>query len=442
MQNLYKILHTTMSDKECLKIVLSEIEKKLNWEDASLWKESDYIKLTKMISESASISISPHTLKRLFGKIKYKDQYNPQQATKDALSIFLGYSNWDDFVADQKKNTLHSVPDEKKITTKDRKKKINFNFYLIVILVGIFSVAGFYWFGNHTITKSSYQFVMKDSVGQVPFTVPIHYDLSKVNSDSLYVDFNFEHPYLGKQIVKLPKADSTINFTYQIPGFYYIKLKNGRDTLCKRKVLVESKNWNSYFVPESKLGKFWLDTEIPQLQKSDGNLYFSPQYLSTKGFNTTKVYYLMHRLFKEFKIDGDNFELETRFKSGKSLGGITCYDFIIRLVCQSNTHYLNLMEEGCSQFASLKFGDFLKDGATENMSKFKMTLDTWNTLKITVKNKNVLIFLNGEIIGQGNYQQPTGAIVGIVNLSKGSGRVDYIRIKDLKTAVEFREDFD
>ncbi|MGM8361995.1 hypothetical protein ACSV4D_08780 [Flavobacterium sp. ARAG 55.4] len=129
-----------MSDNECLDKVRLEIEKKLNWEPSSLWKEFDYIMLAQIISEASSITISPHTLKRLFGKIKYNDQYNPQLATKDALSLFLGYSNWTDFILKNKTTTIEPSEVEKEITEKGKKKKGVFSPYLIMILMGLFSL--------------------------------------------------------------------------------------------------------------------------------------------------------------------------------------------------------------------------------------------------------------------------------------------------------------
>jgi hypothetical protein len=42
-------------------------------------------------------SISPDTLKRLFGKTKTYRSYNPQLETKNALALFIGYEGWEDF---------------------------------------------------------------------------------------------------------------------------------------------------------------------------------------------------------------------------------------------------------------------------------------------------------------------------------------------------------
>ena len=80
-----------MTDRYYINIIIRKIEKKLNWKKVSLWTDNEFKKLSLLILEETSISISPQTLKRLFGKVKYKDDYTTQPATKDALARFLGY---------------------------------------------------------------------------------------------------------------------------------------------------------------------------------------------------------------------------------------------------------------------------------------------------------------------------------------------------------------
>jgi hypothetical protein len=429
-----------MIEQEYLKYCLNQIEKKLDWKSSQFWKESDYLKLAQIISEASNISISPHTLKRLFGKIKYKKFYNPQQATKDALSKYLGYVQWDDFVEKTKDKVV------KKIEIPNLKEaKVKGNKFLLILIsivaIGLFLVV--FVNGNNDVENKiePFAFGLKDSVGVVPFTVPVYYNISEIRTDSVFIDFDFEHPFRGKQIVKPNKSGSTHNFTYQIPGYYQVQLKKKEDTIAINKVLAMSETWDSYFVQESNLGEFWLDNEIEQYRDSLGYLYFSPKKLIDKGFDTSKVFYIHNRLFREFGIDGDNFEFETRFKSTKDLGGITCYDFVMRLVCEKNLNYINLVENGCSQYSGIRFGETALSGGRDNLSDFKINVEDWNVLSVTVKQKQVEVFINNELIYKEKYQQPNGKIVGIENVFKGSGLLDYIKIKDLNSDKTFIENF-
>jgi hypothetical protein len=86
-----------MNEKAALIICLQKIEEKVDWKPSEQWTDYDFKLLKKQIHSCSGISISTHTLKRLFGKIKYKSDYTPQHATKDALAQFIGYNSWEDF---------------------------------------------------------------------------------------------------------------------------------------------------------------------------------------------------------------------------------------------------------------------------------------------------------------------------------------------------------
>lgn len=428
-----------MTEQEYLKYCLAEVEEKLNWKESIVWKESDYIHLAKIISESSNISISPHTLKRLFGKIKYKKRYNPQLATKDALSRYLGYLNWFEFV-EKNKNKFAEAPI---IETKHnyKIKKRNYLIVLIIVLIGIILISTNY-FKKSDAKIAPFTINLQDTIGIVPFTVPVKYDFKKIKSDSIFIDFDFIHPVHGAQIVNPNKKGNTINFTYQLPGFYNVELKRDQKLLYTKNVLAMSSGWDSYFMSESKLGRYWLDNEIELQNNSDGYLYYSLDYLENVGFNVNQVFYITHRLYKQFKIDGDNFKLEARFKNSEELGGITCYDFILRIICENNLNYLKLMENGCSQFSGVKFGETRLEGNQDNLSAFKLNLKDWNTLLLMVSNKNVEVFINNNLIYKGSYQKANGSIVGLENVFKGTGMLDYLKIQDLNSKKVFFEDFD
>lgn len=431
-----------MIEPEYIQYCLSEIEKKLNWRDSHFWRESDYQKLAGIISEESGISISPHTLKRLFGKLKYNKYYNPQQATKNALAKFIGFRDWDDFVVNHPKSeTSQPVPNQ---VLDKRKQRLNKGFFILSVL--LLSVLLLVFFGNRFLRQTpprhpSFSFSLMDSAGTVPFTVSARYDFSAVRSDSIFIDFDFTHPVMGPQLIIPDKSRFSHNFTYQIPGYYHIRVTNKEKILATKSILAMSDGWDSYFLSEDQMDRRWLDNEI-QKQDSDGYLYFSPEDLKVEGFDTQPVYYIANRLYKQFGIDGDNFLLETRFKNSRENGGITCYDAVFQLICQNNTNSILLMEEGCSQFSGIKFGETLLEGEYEDLSAFKLDIKGWNVLNILVENKHVQVSINSNLVYEGSYTQPNGKIVGIENRFKGSGMLDYIKIQDLTTQQIYSDDFE
>ena len=61
-----------MDDTLYIKICLKLVEEKLGWKGHESWTDQDYRRLSDMISEKTEIQISHNTLKRLYGKFKYK----------------------------------------------------------------------------------------------------------------------------------------------------------------------------------------------------------------------------------------------------------------------------------------------------------------------------------------------------------------------------------
>ena len=99
------------------------------------------------------------------------------------------------------------------------------------------------------------------------------------------------------------------------------------------------------------------------------------------------------------------------------------------------------MEEGCSRFSAIKIGEKSIVGINEDMSAFKISINDWNLFHVKVKDKNAEIYINNQLIFSGSYELPNGRLVGIENVFKGSGLLDYIEIKDLNSENVFFDDF-
>lgn len=426
-----------------VKYCLQEIEQKLDWGKSSLWIESNFVTLSQLISKETEISISPHTLKRLYGKVKYKQHYNPQKATKEALVKFLGYSDWNEFVSscDDKydiKTEIEVAPEKPSLW---KRKDFRTGLYVLGVLAFLLLAQ---WavlikpFQNKN-HENSFSFYTYDSIGTVPYTVSVKYDIKKLSSDSVYIDFDFIHPVTGPEIKKLDKQRSLYNFTYQIPGYYHMSLNIQGHELANKNVLASSEDWDSYFYSEAKQD-LWLDNQI-RTSRENGYLYYSRKNLSKNGFDTNTVYYVDHRFFKNFGIDGDNFEMNLRFKNSKETGGITCYDFVLTLFCKNDYSHFNLMETGCSSYSGIKVGELDINGVDEDLSSLTFDPNCWNNLYVIVKENTVQVFVNEALVFSDDYEGSNGNIIGIEQLFKGSGVLDYVHLKDLGTKEEFFDDF-
>lgn len=429
-----------MKDHKYLQVCLSQIEKELEWGKSEFWKESEFLQLSEIIFKRTEISISPHTLKRLYGKIKYKEHYNPQRATKDALAKFIGYHDWIAFTNSYDQGRGNQSKRVNIYFSRQKKTKILLFLLTGIVIFFIFQSTSLL---NAFIAKKanrSFLFNTIDTIATVPYTVSVEYDITNIPSDSLYADFGFDHPITGPEVKKLDKKRSLINYTYQIPGYYRIELNNKGRVLSSKNVLVTSENWFTYYYPEERQ-VLWLNNQIKNREK-EGYLYYSPESLKNNGLDIRSVYFLENQIFKDFEINGDNFEMALSFKNSKEIGGISCYDFVLTLLCEKNFSQFKLMEQGCSGYSGVKVGELELNGTDEELSSLTFDPNCWNNLRVVVKDQTVQVLLNKKVVFFEDYIGSNGNIVGIEQLFKGSGSLDFIYITDLGTGKKFFDDFD
>lgn len=429
-----------MKDQEHLQFCLYQIEQKLGWGESKSWKENEFLRLSEIVYKETEISISSHTLKRLYGKIKYKEDYNPQRATKDALAKYIGFSDW---IAYQKHydEEIHNEP-EMKIKHFEKRKKIKFGIIvtglLLLLLLTPWSVVMKTLINQKD--NGSFSFHTSDTLATVPHTVSVNYNIENVASDSVFLDFNFEHPVTGPEIKKLDKQRSNYNYTYQIPGYYKITLNTQGQELASKKILVASDDWFSFYFSEDKQD-LWLNNQIKSSRKN-GYLYYSPESLISNGLDINSVFYVNHRFFKQFDIDGDNFEMNLRFKNSKETAGITCFDFVLTLYCEKEISHIKLMEMGCSSYSGVKVGELEINGVDEDLTALTFDPTCWNNLDVVVKENTIQVLMNKKLVLSRSYKGSNGNIVGIEQKFKGTGMLDYISLTDLDTQKEYFDDFD
>ena len=93
-------------------------------------------------------------------------------------------------------------------------------------------------------------------------------------------------------------------------------------------------------------------------------LYISRTELRKQGFNCTQIFDTMHRLMKNFGIDGDNYRLKLQFKNSVETDGITCFDTEIRLHCANYLNYICLTGKGVNNIRNCNSVKLNEKGVT------------------------------------------------------------------------------
>ena len=339
-----------MTDRYYINIIIRKIEKKLSWKKVSLWTDNEFKKLSILIYEDTSISISPQTLKRLFGKIKYKEVYTTQPATKDALAKFLNYADWDAFMRDQTHGIHRFIPlISYRISGRHGKVSLLFGFLAIVFIVT--SIIIIYLIGNEPV-----DFYAENVTGVVPHTVSLHFNISKFRNKEVYLDFDQNEAENATNVERLDNHLTLINHCFESPGYFNVRLSTKSRVLASAKIHVLSEGWTSYYFNDDNfiLRKFIFGLE-KQVRNTtaDGILYISPKELNNRGFNGNTVFYLEYLLYKDFNLSADSCLFEVRYQNSSKMGGISCYDVEFRLVGENGLASVMLVQKGCYRWSEI-----------------------------------------------------------------------------------------
>jgi hypothetical protein len=427
-----------MNDRYYINIIIRRIEKKLGWKKVSLWTDNEFKKLGLLIYEKTAISISPQTLKRLFGKVKYKEVYHAQPATKDALARLIDYPDWDAFVKDQHYSIYKYISIiRNRISGKLTKKRVALIIFGIIVAVG--AVFSFREIKNNQVT-----FYAENVTGMAPHTVSFHLNISNVKNKDLYLDFDqneAEDPSKGELLDKNLKL---INHCFESPGYFNVKLLSKGKVLASTKIHVLSDGWNTYYFNNDnfRLRKFVFELQNRvQKVENNGMLYISPAELNNKGFNGNTVYYLEHLMYKDFNVSADNSTFEAGYKNSSEIGGISCYDVEFRIIGENGLVSVILVQKGCYRWSEITVGEQHLNGKYNDLSFLSADLSDWNKMKIILKENKAVLINNSDTIFTTHYDQLLGRVRGIRFVTKGSGAFDYVKLSNDKGEQVFDDNF-
>jgi hypothetical protein len=426
-----------MTDRDFVTMCLREIFEKNGYEDPQQLAQRDFEHISAEIAAKTTILISVATLKRL---MQGRFARLPQTATLNAISQYLGYSNWQEYkITARRKSeaaaaakpaaTKSELPVERAIKVHPVRKTVPLALLVgacLVLLIGYSVIQP----ANPNYDKATFSF-RKTTGNDIPNTVVFSYDVDEVNADSFFIQQSWD----WNRRVRVDKNQYTLTDTYYEPGYHTAKLIANDSIIKTVGVSIPTNGWFFY----SKRDFFAV---IPKYittdgRPGDGTLSLTPRELSA---DTGERYYFYLNIPPEAQGSADDYRFKARVKV-EPLGTSPCPFVIPEVFCENGAMYIKATLKGCTGESLLQFGDHHLNGRTADLSALGIDVTNWIDIELVCKNKEATVYYDGTAVLSLTYDQSAGRIAGFGFISNGLCKVDFVELMSMDNVVIYSNDF-
>ncbi len=343
--------------------VIQALEKHFNRGTADQWVNRDFIDLSREVLKTTKVRLSPETLKRIVGKVKTEEDYQPQEATWNALKAYANFSEED----------IQEVVLQEPSSQSSSKSMLYISLAAVTILV-----AGFLLF---LMPEKESQFLIQSIEGKNPTTVFFN---TENLAEGQFIDFDE-----GKAIPANPNQ-TEYSYFYSKPGVYNPTLKGKDNKVLKQTqpIYVGSKGWEilsrNFSTNNSKKERWFPVAFTKELDK---------KRFHQSGLDTLS---LIETYLSNVNIKGKqatSFQLNTQLSPSSPWPGMRCNTIRLLVFTSGGNHEFSLVQQGCSHWVSLKIaGENIIDKSIKKKFAVEM-LDTLN-IEVTQEKTDFNIKLN------------------------------------------------
>ena len=220
------------SDYKLVQECLLLIEKKLKWGNSKSWHSDVFIELSERIQQETHVLLSPTTLKRVWGKVNYKNA--PSITTLNTLALFAGFLNWRDF----KSKDLKKSP-------KKWMQKVSSNLGVIMLSASLMTIVfiSFYSLKGTKISPfldvSKIRFTSRPIISGLPNSVVFDLNLEEISSDSIRIQQYWD----VNKTIPLKHGQTQATGQYYYPGYYRAKLIVDNNIIKEHDLFIKSDGW-------------------------------------------------------------------------------------------------------------------------------------------------------------------------------------------------------
>jgi len=416
--------------------LICEIETKLNWGKGVNWRQRDFETLIDLIYEQSKVQLSLSTLKRIW---KGNFKQIPQKQTLNALVVFLGYNNWQDYIS-----TKNEGESDKKPNKNSKKKK-----YFIKLVVIMIPFLGFFFYKMLITSVSTademtefphvnnLRFEIEPVTNGLPNSVIFNYHVPNIGIDSIFIQQSWDK----NRRERVSSDDSIHTSIYYYPGYYQTKLIINDSIMVEKPLHILTKDWVG-MITEKEYQPIPIYIPSSSLREN-GFMTISPKALQENNIESTGNQQWIHFLFSnDFKhVTSNDLVFETAIKNARSEGALDCQTVYIQLHFETGFAKIPLTIKGCISDISLLYNDYFESGKKSNMNNFGVNMDEWQKIKITSKENKTIISLNDEKVKTVVFTKESGKLKYIHYIFKGYGKVDYVRLSDTNGKIIYSENF-
>lgn len=414
------------------------IEEKLGWGNSEKWTNQDFEELSQRIFEATSITLSPTTLKRIWGKVKYDSA--PTITTLNTLAQFIGFEHWRAFRQNHFPKNDSNEPSIVSTIEETPRAKQPYLFSFILPLLLVLGIASWYFISKNQhkstqINPSDFSFSSKKvvSVG-VPNSVIFDYDASKAPDDSVFVQQDWD----PSKRIKVGANQHQHSSVYYYPGQFQAKLVIGKQVVKEHKLFIQTDGWLP-FIEQSPIPVYFKQQEA----LNDGKLGLSLEKIQQQNINLKPVApVVQYSNLKDFgDVKTNDFVFETSVKNTYREGASICQYTEISLLCEGAAILIRLSAKGCISENSLFFIEKNISGKEHDLSGFGTDFKDFAKVRCESVNGQVKIFVDNKLAYEFPYEGPVSKIVGIKYRFHGSGLVDDVKLTKGDGKVMFEDTF-
>lgn len=401
-----------------IKRCLQEIEVLINRGDAARWGNYDFEKLSELIADKTNVQLSVSTLKRVWGKVTYKNA--PSLTTLNTLAQFLGWADWRAYTAPPGPAAGQLPNDRAAVETTRPVKRNNrallyamLEIMILVVLAGLFAFSG----KKPKPDPSKFSFSLNKVISEgVPNSVVFTYDATAAQTDSVHIAQTWD----VRRKTLVPRDKHAHSAIYYYPGFFNAKLLVDGEVMKNENLQITSDGWLClaenepeplYFKKENCIREDRVEVDTNALRAYNLSLYPKPPRI--RFFNQLDL----------GDLQNDNFIFETTVRNAFTQSAGACQHVEVLIQCRNNIIIIPLSSKNCIGDLSLVAGSYYATSTNADLSGFGCDLTQWATLRVETENRQMRLFVNGreayQLVIPDN---PTG-IVGLQYRFDGVGAV-------------------